>query len=416
MSPLPTAGEARLLVPVRHHPAALPVVLGEAADRGQRRAQLVAGVRDEPPHPLLGLVRRRLRFLPVVEGGLDLAQHPVQRPAQAADLGPRVALGHPPAEVPVGDLARGLLDVDQRPQVGPHHGHDDHGQDEHDEQAHDQLGQGEPADHRVDVAEVDADDQRPLDLLGARIRGQLIGSRPGDHPPRVVAGLGRYGDQLSVVGAGPGLRGGYGRQRLGGTVAAPAADAGLPAGDAERGSRPLDPGLDVRAPHAVEHPELRGIPLGGDDAVADDAVVGHLQLAVVLRGQVGAQDPPAADADGHERHGHEREQRRDQLGPQRGPVGKLAQRLPGPPGPPGPTAARRRFLRCHGRMRRLKTRAAAARTPRRAGYGSAWAPWCPPCAAARTRRTRRCRCPRGSRSPRRGRGSASWTAPGWRCS
>ena len=65
---------------MRDEPAALAVVLGEAADRGQRRAQLVAGVGDETPHPFLGLVRRRLGFLPRVEGGLDLAQHDVQRP------------------------------------------------------------------------------------------------------------------------------------------------------------------------------------------------------------------------------------------------------------------------------------------------------------------------------------------------
>ena len=33
---------------------ALAVQLGEPADRGQRRAQFVAGVGDEPAHPVLG--------------------------------------------------------------------------------------------------------------------------------------------------------------------------------------------------------------------------------------------------------------------------------------------------------------------------------------------------------------------------
>ena len=47
---------------LRAEPAALPVVLGEAADRGQRRAQLVAGIGDESAHPLLRLMRRRLGF------------------------------------------------------------------------------------------------------------------------------------------------------------------------------------------------------------------------------------------------------------------------------------------------------------------------------------------------------------------
>ena len=83
---------------MRDEPAALAVVLGEAADRGQRGAELVTGVGHEPPHPLLGVVRRRLGLLPGVEGRLDLAQHDVQRPAEAADLGARITLRHPPVE------------------------------------------------------------------------------------------------------------------------------------------------------------------------------------------------------------------------------------------------------------------------------------------------------------------------------
>ena len=68
---------------------ALAVQLGEAADRGQRRAQLVAGVGDEPPHPVLGrtrLLRRRLRRR---DGTLDLREHSVERQRQSADLGSR---------------------------------------------------------------------------------------------------------------------------------------------------------------------------------------------------------------------------------------------------------------------------------------------------------------------------------------
>ena len=122
----------RRLVPVRDQPAALAVVLGEAADRGQRRAQLVAGIGDETPHPFLRLVRRRLGFLPRMEGGLDLAQHDVQRPAEAAYLGARITLGYAPVQVPVRDLFRGLLDFDQRPQVRPHHREPDDQQHEQD--------------------------------------------------------------------------------------------------------------------------------------------------------------------------------------------------------------------------------------------------------------------------------------------
>src|SRR6185437_5923127 len=69
----------------------------------------MAGVGHEPPHPLLGVVRRRLGLLPGVEGRLDLAQHDVQRPAEAADLGAGITLGHAAVQVAVGDLTRGLL-------------------------------------------------------------------------------------------------------------------------------------------------------------------------------------------------------------------------------------------------------------------------------------------------------------------
>ena len=112
---------------------------------------------------------------------------------------------------------------------------------------------------------------------------------------------------------------------------------------------------------------------------------------------------------------HQREERRDQLGPQGGAAGQAGVRpamaAPSPVAAPGCSLP---LLSCP--LALLKKREAAARTRRRAGCGSAGAPWCRPCAAARTRRTRRCRCRRGSRSPRRGRGSASWTAPGWSCS
>ena len=100
----------------------------------------MAGVRDEPAHPLLGLVRRRLGLLPGVECGLDLAQHRIQRPAEAADLGARVTLRHPPVQVTVRDLSRRLLDVHQRPQVRLHDREPDDRQHEHDHDADDEVG------------------------------------------------------------------------------------------------------------------------------------------------------------------------------------------------------------------------------------------------------------------------------------
>ena len=106
---------------------ALPVQLGEAADGGQRGPQLVRGVRDELPHPLLGApgprlgrlrgVRRvpgaglrraggRLRGGAGGEGGLDLGQHRVQRPGQPAQLGGGARPVPPPGRAPAGSGRR----------------------------------------------------------------------------------------------------------------------------------------------------------------------------------------------------------------------------------------------------------------------------------------------------------------------
>ena len=67
-----------------------PEQLGEALDRGQRRAQLVGRVGQELAQPLLGRV-------PLAERLLDLAEHRVQRQAQLAHLGPVVGRAHPVA-------------------------------------------------------------------------------------------------------------------------------------------------------------------------------------------------------------------------------------------------------------------------------------------------------------------------------
>ena len=83
--------------------------LGVAADRGQRGAQLVAGVGDELAHPGLAGVPRRQRTG-------DAVEHPVQRGAELADLGVRARRVDPhdrrrqphlaAVELEVGHLAR----------------------------------------------------------------------------------------------------------------------------------------------------------------------------------------------------------------------------------------------------------------------------------------------------------------------
>ena len=68
--------------------AADPEQLGEALDRGERRAQLVGGVGQELAQPLLG-------GLALVERVLDLAEHRVERQAELTDLGAVVGRARP---------------------------------------------------------------------------------------------------------------------------------------------------------------------------------------------------------------------------------------------------------------------------------------------------------------------------------
>ena len=69
-----------------------PREFGVATDRGQRGPQLVAGIGGEPAQP-------RLAGVPARERGLDVPEHPVERGAELADLGPLVGVGHPVRQV-----------------------------------------------------------------------------------------------------------------------------------------------------------------------------------------------------------------------------------------------------------------------------------------------------------------------------
>ena len=80
---------------------AAPEQLGVAADRGERRAQLVRRVADEAPQPPF---RRRARR----ERGLDLLHHLVERDAEPPDLGVLVGDVDAAREVAGRDRARGL--------------------------------------------------------------------------------------------------------------------------------------------------------------------------------------------------------------------------------------------------------------------------------------------------------------------
>ena len=81
--------------------------LGVAADRGERRAQLVRGVGDEAAQAVLA-------GLALGEGLLEPVEHRVERDAQPADLGARVGRLDAVGEVAAGDRARGVAHAVQR--------------------------------------------------------------------------------------------------------------------------------------------------------------------------------------------------------------------------------------------------------------------------------------------------------------
>ena len=90
-----------------------PEQLGVAADRRQRRAQLVRGVGEEAAQPVLARLALGERLLEAVE-------HRVQREPEAADLGARVGRLDAVREVAAGDRAGGVAHAVERQQADAH--------------------------------------------------------------------------------------------------------------------------------------------------------------------------------------------------------------------------------------------------------------------------------------------------------
>ena len=94
--------------------ALLEAVLGEPAHRGQRRAEFVAGVADETPHPLLRCPGAGLAVRSRQVGGLDGGQHHIQRLGQPPDLGIAGRMVDAPGEVTASDCRGRQLDLPER--------------------------------------------------------------------------------------------------------------------------------------------------------------------------------------------------------------------------------------------------------------------------------------------------------------
>jgi len=173
-------------------PAALAVVLGVAADRGERSAQLVARVAEEAAHPFLGMACGGLGPGARPEGRFDMGEHHVQRRGEPAHLGPGIVVGHPAGQVARRDGLRRVLDLGQRPQAGPDHRDAHDSQRDDDDRADHQVDLGQPADRLVEVAKVGTDDQDPGHVRSRSEHPELVvADRAGQHPqvsPPLVAG------------------------------------------------------------------------------------------------------------------------------------------------------------------------------------------------------------------------------------
>ena len=125
-----------------------PEELGVAADRRQRRAQLVRRVGQEAAQALLARA-------PLGERLLQAREHRVERQAEAADLRARLGRLDAPPEVAGGDRARGRADRVQRAQPDPHDPPGAEAERQQDRAEDERLDQQQPRQRRVDVGQRD---------------------------------------------------------------------------------------------------------------------------------------------------------------------------------------------------------------------------------------------------------------------
>jgi hypothetical protein len=152
--------------------------LGVAAHRGERGLELVGGVPHELAQPPLGLA-------PLGEGLLDAAQHDVERPAQAADLGARVLVLDALGEVPGRDGVGRGADPVQGAQPQAHEPPRQRPERRQRGAAHGQLDPQQAPERVVDVAQRDPDHQRAPGR--ERVRGQpRLPRRPARQGQRPV--------------------------------------------------------------------------------------------------------------------------------------------------------------------------------------------------------------------------------------
>src|SRR5262249_25765040 len=225
-----------------------------------------------------------------------------------------------------GEVARGdgvgrVLYVGERSQAGSDDRNPDNSQSGYHHYAHDHIDVGEPSDCAVDVAEIHPGDQcfaLSYQLSRERINA-LVSQQLGNHPPFVRPGDGRHVDQLATVGGKPGRRGGdvryrgVGRQRQAGPFWL------------HRDQEGTGVELPRRLPGRPK--AMSGIGLGQSLLVKrDHLLVSPPELIV-------AEQRDAYGADHRERDRDQRENRGDQLDPERYAPDPLTELLPAAGGP-----------------------------------------------------------------------------------
>ena len=295
---------------------AQPEQLRVAANRRQRRAQLMGRVGQEPPELILALPAGG-------EGSLDLPEHLVQRPAQTPHLGALVRRRHPPGEVARRDLRRDAADALQRPQPDA----DDHPAEQNERQ--DDAAADQPLHHHEPV-------QGVVGLLQRYRRHHVVaaGDRERGRPVARIGTAARVHREQLQRAAGAADREARGEIGRGGrrpAVAerAPAHDAPTRSDQLAEGARGQTGGADAgraapQQPGEREPPAARGArrtepggpQLEGDGAQARLHLLIHAieqERPLLLVGGHGGHQEPGGDEDHHPQQ-QARPQRHQSLG------------------------------------------------------------------------------------------------------
>ncbi|GAA3152607.1 hypothetical protein GCM10020001_090150 [Nonomuraea salmonea] len=265
---------------------AVPVQLGVPPDGGERGAQLVRGVGEEAAQALLGAFA-------LVQGLAQAAEHDVQRPAQPARLGARVAVGDPPVQLARRDGGGRAFHAGERAQAEADHGQRHRAQQRQHEDAGRRLDEQEPAYGAA------------VGLQGERDGGPVAVGQAHDHGPPL--GAARH------VGHGEGAARRVGEQ-AGGHVGAVAA-AGQPPYDRARPGEHGDPEQGGQL-HLAPRPGRRhGIARRRRSLAERRGEPG--ELGVHARQQRAVEQQHPGRREDRQRRRRQREQRREQPVPQR---------------------------------------------------------------------------------------------------